>query len=805
MRTILLSLFLSQAAAAEPVLTRVVLSSGGVGQFEFEGDVDGAAALKLDVPLDQVDDVLKSLVVDDPAGPSAGVRLPGQQPLAESFSTLPFKPDAFASAEALLASLVGETVRIASIGASGAILAVSAFEVPGAAGQVGVTRHRLTIATQDGIASAVLEDTPDVAFTSEALRGQIAAALAAIASQRVQDRRTLVLTLAPGGVRHVRFGYVVAVPVWKTSYRLTLPAAPAPAPAEPGASRQGAPVQGRSAPVGPGPATSGPAAPGSAALESGTPGSATSGTAAALRSRAPGPAASESAAPGPTDHAPGKRPPTQQGSAKAQPAPAEQAHRASAATQPAAADQPARLQAFAVVENLSGRDWNRVSVTLTSGRPVLFHTPLYQALFSARPEAPVAEAGGLAPRVDEYAAESNPLTPTTKGPRIQSLTRQSPDAQTYRPPPPEMAAPPVPFISPPDLAVAPPAGSPAFSTGAPVEGRIIPAPPPSEVAQSVAQVEFHLATPVTAASGQSMLLPIIDRDVPARRVALFQQAADPVHPLVALQITNDTAGALPPGMVTLFDTHADGQTGYVGDARLPAIEPGEQRLASFALDQAVSVDVQHHSSQVVTGGTIAEGMLTLMQREHLVTTYRVTSPKAAGRILVIEAPKDASFPLVDPHGAGVATTPEVYRVSRELPAGTTQDIDLVFERTLDETHALTGEDAHSALLAASNAGLPEPMRATIRHAADLRHAVSQDQAALSVLGGRRTDTQADQDRVRTNLASVPPDSALHREYLAMMQSDEDALADLRKQVQAAQAKVDTAHQALASYLAGLKM
>ena len=374
MRTILLSLFLSQTAAAEPVLTRVVLSSGGVGQFEFEGDVDGAAALKLDVPLDQVDDVLKSLVVDDPAGPSAGVRLPGQQPLAESFRTLPFKPDAFASAEALLASLVGETVRIPAIGASGAILAVSPFEVPGAAGQASVTRHRLTIATQDGIASAVLEDTPDVAFTSEALRGQIAAALAAIASQRVQDRRTLVLTLAPGGVRHVRFGYVVAVPVWKTSYRLTLPAAPAPtgqgAPEPgargPGARGQGGRGQGRSAPVEPGPATSGPATPGSAALES----------------RAPGPAASEPAAPGPTDHAPGKQPPTPQGSAKPQPTPAEPAHGASAATQPAAADQPARLQAFAVVENLSGRDWNGVSVTLTSGRPVLFHTPLYQPLFS---------------------------------------------------------------------------------------------------------------------------------------------------------------------------------------------------------------------------------------------------------------------------------------------------------------------------------------------------------------------------------------------------------------------------------------
>ncbi|MGE5269367.1 MAG: hypothetical protein ACM3JG_06800, partial [Thiohalocapsa sp.] len=51
------------AAAADLVLKRVVLSTGGVGYLEYEAQVTGDAALALDVPLDQVDDVLKSLVV----------------------------------------------------------------------------------------------------------------------------------------------------------------------------------------------------------------------------------------------------------------------------------------------------------------------------------------------------------------------------------------------------------------------------------------------------------------------------------------------------------------------------------------------------------------------------------------------------------------------------------------------------------------------------------------------------------------------------------------------------------------------
>ena len=58
----------TQAAAAELAPKRVMLSSAGVGCFEYEAQVDAPASLGLDVKLDEVDDVLKSLVVFDAAG-----------------------------------------------------------------------------------------------------------------------------------------------------------------------------------------------------------------------------------------------------------------------------------------------------------------------------------------------------------------------------------------------------------------------------------------------------------------------------------------------------------------------------------------------------------------------------------------------------------------------------------------------------------------------------------------------------------------------------------------------------------------
>ena len=678
---------LVSTARAEPVLRRVVLSSGGVGQFEFEADVEGNAALNLDVPLAQVDDVLKSLVVDDPAGPSSGVRLPGRQPLAESFRTLPFKPEAFASSEALLGSLVGEHIRIPKTGVQGSILAVSAVignEAGGGGFPGRSVSHRLTIATSDGIQSMILEDTPDIEFSSAALRSQIAQALDAIAAQRVQDRRTLVLQLAQGGRRHVRFGYVVQAPVWKTTYRITLQ-------------------------------------PDGAGHES------------ALGS--------------------------------------------------------ARLQAFAVVENLSGRDWNNVSVVLTSGRPVLFHTPLYQAMMAERPEAPLDLGASLIPQLDEAEPAAAPQGTARFGITEGML------------PPPAMAAPPPPTIPPAEMPIQrPPAHGRTIFVGETPEG-----PPPTEISQSVAQVEFRLAAPVTAPSGQSLLLPILDRSIPAERIALFQQASSSVHPLVALKLTNDSAGAMPPGLVTLFQRHNDGSLGYVGDARIPAIEPGEDKLASFASDLGVTVDVQRNSSQVTTGAQISKGVIYLKYRLRDVTNYRVTTPKSGGRTLLVEQPKVDGYNLTDPTGKDVTTTPQAYRVSREIPAGTTQTVSLVMEHTASDQIDIAEKDTSQMRAWSVNGAIPQAVRNAIAHAAALKQDLDSRNDAVSSLDDRITTIVTDQDRVRKNLASVPPNSDLQRRYLGTLQTQENDLASLRSQADAARKQAAQADAALKSYLASLDL
>lgn len=649
------------ADAADPVLKRVILSSGGVGQFEFATDVDGRATIPLDVPLDQVDDLLKSLRVDDPAG-APSVRLPGREPLAESFRTLPFGPDALGSPEALLRKLVGESVRIPGPGIAGVILAVNDFETALPNGGGTQTRHRLTIASAGGIESVVLEEVQGIEFASEALRHQIAAALGAIAAQRAQDRRTLQLTLAEGGPRTVRFGYVVPAPVWKASYRITMPAE--------------------------------------------------------------------------------------------------------------GVDAPIRLQGYAVVENLSGRDWNGVEIVLTSGQPVLYHQPLYEAVFAARPDAPVEVANRLAPQLDQGTVAG------AAGARASSRGFA-----------PTMAAP-----------------APAPPMAAMVRSETEPAPPEqplAEMRQSVAQVEFRLASPITAAAGESLLVPVISRDIPARRVALYQPATDPIHPLVALLIRNDTAGATPPGLATLYERQADGAPGFIGDARLPAIQPGEERLASFAADLPVRIETTQSADTLVTSGKASGGVLILTRRERSVTTYRIATPAGSGRTVVIETPKRAGWTLTGPGDA--TATPTAYRVIRTVPADTRATLPVVLERPRSERVVITDLEATRLLALAQEGGLSPELRNAMSRAATLRTELDRRSTALKDLRDRRDAIVTDQTRIRSNLGAVPNNSELQRRYLSQLQQQENDLFALGAQIDTAQRAVAEADTAWKAHVQGLNL
>ena len=216
----------AHAAPGDLVLQRVMLSTGGVGYFEYGAEVEGDAELALKVPLDQVDDVLKSIVVFDDAGAVGQVRLPGREPLAQIFRDLPFGPAALESPAALLNQLQGARIRTSGGRVlEGRVLKVTTETATLPNGLGTTVRHRVSLVTAAGVQQFILEQAEAVEFVDPALKAQVGEALEAVAAHRLQDSRTLTIVTRGEGRRVVGVGYVIAVPLWKASYRLGLPAA----------------------------------------------------------------------------------------------------------------------------------------------------------------------------------------------------------------------------------------------------------------------------------------------------------------------------------------------------------------------------------------------------------------------------------------------------------------------------------------------------------------------------------------------------------------------------------------------------
>lgn len=211
-------------------LTRVLLSTGGVGYFEYEATVSGDADLSLEVRRDQVDDVLKSIVVYDDRGGVGTIGLAGAEPLDTAFRELPFSAGDLTSPAALLNAMRGaEVTSGGSRQLTGRLMSVTeeTVRLPGNDGAT-ATRHRVTLMTADGMRQLVLEEADALRFTDPAVQAQIDRALSAVAENARRERRRLTVhSRAPqdgqaAGERRIRVGYVAETPLWKATYRLSM-------------------------------------------------------------------------------------------------------------------------------------------------------------------------------------------------------------------------------------------------------------------------------------------------------------------------------------------------------------------------------------------------------------------------------------------------------------------------------------------------------------------------------------------------------------------------------------------------------
>ncbi|WP_298814637.1 DUF4139 domain-containing protein [uncultured Roseibium sp.] len=204
-------------AAENGPITSITLSSGGLAEVVRKADIDSTGLINMTVPLDQVNDVLKSIVVFDEKGVVEGITLPGPNPLAETFKNLPFSVDDLQSPARLLAALQGTNVLIEKAGSSveGLVLGVSVRD-EGDSGQ----RNVVSVLSASGITSVDLTADTEIQFLDEDIQQKVAKALGAVGRGKSDGARSVALKVAGEGAREVAVSYVVPTPIWKTAYRV---------------------------------------------------------------------------------------------------------------------------------------------------------------------------------------------------------------------------------------------------------------------------------------------------------------------------------------------------------------------------------------------------------------------------------------------------------------------------------------------------------------------------------------------------------------------------------------------------------
>lgn len=410
----------------------------------------------------------------------------------------------------------------------------------------------------------------------------------------------------------------------------------------------------------------------------------------------------------------------------------------------------ARLQGWAVVENLTGGDWKDVDLTLVSGNPVALRQPLYTALFASRPEVPVSAGTRVVPRRDDI-QEKAPPAPQQFAAGAAPLTRSR-----------QIAVSPGSVVSP-----------------APV------APPPPALPANVAAAEeastqllYRFPAKLSLATGHTMMVPFIDREVAVTRVWLYQPDVAATYPLAAVRVKNDTDSALPAGLVTAFEINADGGTSFVGDALLPLMSKDATRLATFALDTKTAIRREDKGIKTTTLGKALNGTLTLQTRSRRTIDYEVTTPPDEDREIVVEEARIEGWTPVA-GTKGVEETPTRYRHTIAAKKGATTKASFVIERVDSERVVLTELDTDDMLVKIRELQNEGPaLKATIAKLTTLVEDMNKAKTQREQLEAEREKIVRDQERVRNNLQSVGQASDLGRRYLDNLKKQEDRLAEI---------------------------
>ena len=719
--------------APEPLpVKRVVLYKAGVGYFEHVGTVRGTQDITIRFTSAQLNDVLKSLTaIDLGKGQISGISYNSVAPIERRLGALRLPVNQQTTMMDLLASLRGARIEVAGAAGpiTGRLLSVE---------QRAESRDGKTVSVQmislmtDGGEIRTFEITPAVKIRllERDLRQEVGRYLDVVGSAREQDVRSMVISATGTGDRQLFVSYVSEVPIWKSTYRLVVPA-------------------------------------------SGKP----------------------------------------------------------------------FLQGWAVVDNTIGEDWRNVELSLVAGAPQSFIQQLSQPYYGQRPVVPLPKSVLLAPQthgatlVQGEGTVSGTVRDTAGGSipgatvrligaagDVASVTTDS-DGDF------EISAPAGVY----SLRVQLQGFGTAVITGVGVQpggdvtqdvqlavgalsetvtvqsqsatvttmsaasiGYAPPAPPAPRMdavaayeqmkdAQAAAAgaelgelFEYRIKQPVTLHKNQSALVPIVNAEIAAEKVSLWNRSMTSGRPYRAMWLTNTSGLTLDGGSITVIEGEA-----FAGEGLIEPLKPGEKRLVSYAADLGILVHATTEGSPQRTFKLRArDGILIQETEDRAKWTYTARNEGAAPATLIIEHTLRPGWKLSDGQApAESARGAERFRVL--VPAGKEATL-AVQELRPGMTQIQIGDITQDVIVRMAATGIDaDALLRALKPVLDKKTELAAIERRLRDFETQRNRIVQDQNRVRENMKALRGSSEerqLLQRYTRQLDEQENTLITLQREI-----------------------
>lgn len=343
----------------------------------------------------------------------------------------------------------------------------------------------------------------------------------------------------------------------------------------------------------------------------------------------------------------------------------------------------AYLQAWGIVQNLSGEDWRDVRLSLVAGAPLAFEAQLGEPVIPARPVVTdQGEVIAAVPRGDttlgqEQAApdrDSDGILddePEPEAAGAEEEKNETAKTGARRDKRPAKKA---------DFARAESrsaASAPAGGAGKP--SPMAPPPPPPEPPKSVAPRNLRSLAAVAVEAGttrydipQTVTIPdksatmvmLLSRRVPGEALFLFAPDGgvpdSAYHPFRVARFANKTPGVLERGPIAVFERGS-----FLGQGMLDPLPAGATATVPFALERAIAVDREgKHDELGERVHKIENAELTIERDSVQLTKYRLRNGADTPAKILVRHPRVTGSRLHAPPpgtddnvGAGTALVP----------------------------------------------------------------------------------------------------------------------------------------------------